>query len=168
MLIYHPAFDIYHCIFRIVRLLCSLPKEPYETDRIRILDFYLLFPHLLEKVTFPKDASKLRKYFKKLSSKYENIEDPKRIFSRLEPYQTSALKCLVSYNLIVPETFEKNRIQLSETEIPNELIKSVNTANDRFPELIELLTKYFINIDLYGNSGLKQRTDLFEYRYDLA
>ena len=48
MLVYHPAFDMHHCVFRMVRLLNRLPVGSCQVERMRILDFYLLFPSLIQ------------------------------------------------------------------------------------------------------------------------
>ena len=166
MLIYHPAFDIYHCMFRMIRLLSKLPKQSYEIERIRILDFYLLFPQQLKNVRFPREAVGYKKLFKERINPYEKIEDPLRIFLRLEAYQKESLNCLASYNIIDAKLLSEGKIQRTANEIPKELDNAIEKANSRFPEVIELLTGPFINIDLYGNSGLKARTELFEHRYD--
>ena len=166
MLIYHPAFDMYHCMFRILRLLSKLPEQAYEVERIRILDFYLLFPEQLNNVRFPREAVTYRKSFRNDINPFERIEDPLRIFLRLESYQKEALNCLASYNLIDSELLAESKIQRTDNELPNELVEAIEKATDRFPEVMELLTGPFRNIDLYGKSGLKARTQLFEHRYD--
>ena len=84
MLIYHPAFDIYHGIFRLLRILSLAPRQKFEIERIRILDFYVLFPSELPRYTFPGRSRPGRKQFK-AENPYQSIADPKRIFFRLEP-----------------------------------------------------------------------------------
>lgn len=44
-MIYSPAFDLYHCIYRMLQILGRFTEgDIMETDRLRIYDFYLLFP----------------------------------------------------------------------------------------------------------------------------
>ena len=166
MLLYHAAFDIYHCEFRVLRLLISLPRSSYEIERIRIMDFYLLFPQLIESIKFPKDIQSFRRILIKKHSKYEVLENPKRVFYRLESFQISAFKSLASHDLIDPLEFTKNRILLTNKEIPKKLLDQLEIVNKQNPDLMKLLTEHFSIIELLGNKGLKQRTDLFEYRYD--
>ncbi|HGA8765958.1 TPA: ABC-three component system middle component 5, partial [Salmonella enterica subsp. enterica serovar Virchow] len=45
MLIYHPAYDAYHCLFRMIALIDHVNE--IEVDKARILDFYLIFPALV-------------------------------------------------------------------------------------------------------------------------
>ncbi|MBR1682035.1 MAG: hypothetical protein IJ700_01520 [Bacteroidaceae bacterium] len=48
MITYNPAFDLYHTIWRMAHILqCVGPDESYEVERMRIWDFYLLFPSML-------------------------------------------------------------------------------------------------------------------------
>lgn len=45
MITYNPAFDLYHCIFRMIHIIQRLDdNECLEVDKIRIWDFYILFP----------------------------------------------------------------------------------------------------------------------------
>lgn len=166
MLIYHPAFDTHHCAFRLLRLLERLPKVPYPIEKIRILDFYLLFPSELVSVRFPQDALRFKKEFRRTSNPYERIEDPHRVFSRLEPIQLAALRTLASHGVIDQAQLSEGKALRSGSPIPASLARLIDTANTRFPAAIELLSGPLSAIDLYGKSGLKARTDLFEYRYD--
>jgi hypothetical protein len=167
VLIYHPAFDIYHGIFRILRLLEALPRVDVEVDRIRILDFYLLFPTILRNVRFPIGAGKLKKYFANLENPYENIEDPKGLFMRLEPYQRAALEALAARELIASDALAADKVIRTATKLPGELKAALLGRNDGSKE-IELLSGPLFKVDLYGHSGLKERSDLFEYRYDIT
>lgn len=57
---------------------------------------------------------------------------------------------------------------LSLVDVPNSLQPIVDSAVTQHSDLLTLLTGEFAKIDLYGASGLKARTGLFEYRYDPA
>lgn len=168
MLLYHPAFDIYHAAFRLLRLLDKLPRSPHDLERIRILDFYLLFPNQIGDIKLPKEAIRFRKLLESPETPYAAIQDPRRIFSELEAYQMTALKLLASANLIDIRGLAEGKISRTDQPIPQKLSAAMNSSNDRSADLIELLAGPLSNIDLYGKSGLKARTDLFEYRYDPA
>ena len=46
MAMYNQVFDMYHCIYRIIHILKRLHEnEILELDRLRIWDFYILFPY---------------------------------------------------------------------------------------------------------------------------
>jgi hypothetical protein len=167
MLTYHPAFDLYNAIFRFLRLLEPMRNRTVELERLRILDFYLLFPFLLRDIQFPASAIKYRKHFKKGPSEYENISDPKRLFARLEPYQLAALQSLAAYSLIEKQLLKEGNIRRTSSELPSELQAAIASRNNNSIE-IQLLSGPLTEIDLYGKSGLKHKSDLFEYRYDLT
>jgi hypothetical protein len=166
MLIYHPAFDYHHCIFRVLCLLEHLPKDTYHIERIRILDFYFLFPHSLKTVTFPKAARRYRKAVIGSSNTYEDIRDPYRVFSQLEAYQLTALRYLASRGLIDASALNDGKVKRNTAPLSTPILEQLSKTIERQKILIECLCGPFKDVDLYGNSGLKARTQLFQYRYD--
>jgi hypothetical protein len=168
MLLYHPAFDIYHGIFRMLRLLERLPRVAVEIERLRILDFYLLFPAQIQYFTFPTEIRGYRRQLSPVENPYEQINDPKRIFFRLEPYQTCALKSLAAHQFINSESFCERKALRTDKPLPDGLREAVKPADEASAVLLEFLTGPLLKMDFYGKSGLKGRSDLFEYRYDFA
>ncbi|MFK8303707.1 ABC-three component system middle component 5 [Capnocytophaga stomatis] len=163
MLVYHPAFDIYNCAFRMLQLLNYLKKSEIELERIRIWDFYLTFPNEARKIKFPRDLNELKKVFKdKGENPYEDLIDPKRIVDKMKPFQVSALRYLVSYGLIDSNLFLKNIVKRTEKSIPQELEKRINETTIEKDNIIKLV-QGFDNLALWG---IKERTGLLEYRYD--
>ncbi len=166
MLVYHPAFDLHHCIFRMVCLLNRLPPGRHHVERIRILDFYLLFPAQILEMRFPRSLLKKRKSFKKLINRFECLSDKYQLFLRLEPFQVEALGCLASHNLISADALGEGYVERSGIDFPDQLKKVIVQADARHSELIELLTGPLMEVPLYGHDGLRGRTELFEYHYD--
>jgi|SRR5581483_1742729 hypothetical protein len=166
MLLYHPAFDIYHGVFRMLRLLQKFPERAVESDKLRILDFYLLFPGELQGFTFPSEFRSMRKEVAVVDNPYQQINDPKRIFFRLEPYQNCALRSLAAHQFIDGKLFNQGQVLRTSKALPEALNAAVERANEESPAIISLLTGPLLNLDFYGKSGLKGRSDLFEYRYD--
>ncbi len=166
MLLYHPAFDINHCIFRILRLLTKLPTDDHEIERIKILDFYLLFPQEINRMKFPRALLSFKRQIRKHEQRYEEFNDPHRIFHQLEPLQIIALKCLAAYNLIDAESLSQGKVRRTVTPIPKDLQETIEKANSVDSNIIDLLTRSFNSISLYGDKGLKARTELLEYQYD--
>jgi hypothetical protein len=60
MLVYHPMYDPYHAAARIAFLVQDCGRAILEWDRARILDFFTLFPHLLQRLKLPKEHVGLR------------------------------------------------------------------------------------------------------------
>jgi hypothetical protein len=163
MLTYHPAFDIYHTVFRILKVLTQKPGLTIEIDRLRLFDYFLLFPHEIKKVTLPAGTGEIRKKFK--DNKYNFVPNSKRVFSQIEKHQQLALKCLLSYELIDPVLFEDNKVKLGNKEIPEELRKAIENTKSINHEILNFLVEQFLTMSL---STFKQRSHLMEYRYDVT
>ncbi len=164
MLVYQPAFDIYHTIFRSLKILLYGKKE-YELLRLRIYDFYYLFPAEFEGMTFPNELRLFKKYYKNFANPYNQILDKKRIFERLEPIQNVAYNCLLAYNFIDKKSYEMNLLKLIKNNIPPQLFESVTESNALDSEILSLLCN-FDYLPLFGHRGLKERTNLMETKYD--
>lgn len=163
MLIYHPAFDIYNCAFRILQLLNNVKNSEIELDRIRIWDFYLTFPNEARKIKFPQDLQELKRIFKdKPNNPYEDLIDPMRISEKMKPFQISALRYLASYGLIDNNLFLKNIIKRTEVEIPKDLSNSINNLSIEKQNIIKLVQGLH-DLTLWN---IKERTGLIEFRYD--
>lgn len=165
MLIYHPAFDGHHGALRQLMLLARLPNSESNVAQLRILDFYLLFPAELGKVTFPSFLRKEKKHWSHLTTKYNRILDPRRVFDEIRPYQEEAIRMLAASG-VIKMVGASATSSVSIVNIPDRLLPLVNSASEERNQLLDLLTREFSKIDLYGASGLKARTGLFEYRYD--
>lgn len=163
MLVYHPAFDIYNCAFRMLQLLSLMEESEIELDKLRIWDFYLTFPNEARQITFPRDLFELRKIFKnKPDNPYEDLIDPKRIAERMNPYQLSALRYLASYGLIDNNLFQKNIVKRTEKALPSELQQKLSEINTEKENIIKLVKGF----NFLALRGLKERTGLLEFRYD--
>jgi len=166
MLIYHPAFDIYNCVFRMLQLLSYMKQDEVEVDRLRIWDFYLTFPNEARNISYPSSLSELKNIFKKKApNPYEDLIDAKRIIERMKSYQLSALKCIASYDLIDSELLAKNIVRRTNNEIPAELSNKFNELTIEKQNIIKLIVGFW-ELPLYGKYGLKNRTGLIEFKYD--
>ena len=166
MLIYHPAFDIYNCVFRMLQLMTYMKQEEIELDRLRIWDFYLTFPNEARNISYPSTLSELKKIFKtKEANPYEDLIDPRRIIERMKSFQLSALKCIASYGLIDSKLLSKNIVRRTDKTIPTELTERFNDLTLEKENIIKLIVGFW-ELPLYGKLGLKDRTGLIEFRYD--
>lgn len=170
MLLYHPFFDPHHCVFRMLRLLMLAKKRDIEIDRLRTWDFYLLFPAALDGASLPiSHSKKVRSLIKKrYKRQYELLPDIRIMFQRLEPIQISALAHLATRNIIDPEKFRRNIVCYQEDGLAGELKKRVSVNNLQDRELMDFLLTAFFENPMYGKEGIRQRSDLFDCRYDPA
>ena len=169
MLIYHPAFDLYNCIFRMLQLLTFMKEDEIEVDRLRLWDFYLTFPGEIRKIQFPRELLDLRKVFKERTpNPYEDLLDSKKIIERMKPYQLTALKSIASYEFIGSEDLTRGVVKkVAMEKIPQEL-KALLTPDQSDIEKLNVLKLVtgFRDLPLFGATGLKARTGLIEFNYD--
>ena len=65
---YHPAFDVYNCIFRMLRILICKEIKKIETSRLRLFDFYLVFPGLIKKIRIRPEHRRAKNNFSYFSN----------------------------------------------------------------------------------------------------
>ena len=73
MLIYHPLYDAYHCVFRLLLIIERLENVPVAT--VRLLDFYVLFPARVAKIRLPAELSYGRTLANKSYNPYHEISN---------------------------------------------------------------------------------------------
>lgn len=152
-------------MFRFITIAKILNQESFEFSRLRIYDFLFLFPNFISEISFPrtKGISSLKKNAVKIAPTYERLPDRKRLFSEMGDYHIQALQILEAKGIFkeadgiisLSESFQSSSVaNLFEDNqyINNEFYKALLTALN--------------NVELSGESGLKHRTGLMEYRYD--
>ncbi len=168
-LTYQPAFDPFHAVFRIIRLQPIIKKPSVVLQQVvRILDFYLLFPFLIDEIRL---APKHRKY-KKLAAQYDGLKpyggqpDSRTLFDRMEPMQIAAQETLATRNILEPKLFSEGKVQLLLEAVPKELAARAARANEADRGLLDFLGVLASEYDLMGENGVKARSGLMEFRYD--
>ncbi len=165
MLIYNQAFDIYHTIFRMLQLTQQIEHE-IEIDKLRILDFYLVFPFELLEIKSFRGFKRFQSNLQNEKNSYERILDRKRLFYKMEAIQLSSIKAIVAYGLFEKDLFNSRRIKRTEKQLPSDLNSKITETIELNKDLIELITGHLANMNLYGHLGLKSRTNLIEFKYD--
>lgn len=171
MIVYQQAFDLFHTVYRMLRILSHFNKNDYiEINRLRIWDFYFLFPNKLSKIRLQRSERDLKNLIdnivRKRTNTYEDIPNERIMFEKIKPFQMAALKYLASYGLINKDYLSNNKI----TKISNKIIESYI---DKFEPLttqevntLKLLTSQFYDMPFFGENGFKNRTKLMESKYD--
>lgn len=165
MLIYSHAYDIYHTMFRILQITEKANRD-LEIDKLRILDFYLAFPTELLEIRSFVGFKKYEKFIKAESNSYERVIDRKRLFFKMENIQISAMKALISYDLFDANKFKNGILKRTDIQLSESLSNRIRNANEENQNLITLITGPLASMNLYGHLGLKQRTNLIEFKYD--
>ncbi|MDX1471801.1 MAG: ABC-three component system middle component 5 [Flavobacteriaceae bacterium] len=137
-------------------------------DLFRIIDFYTLFPHLIKEIKpFPSELRAYRKCVKNIPEPYEKIVNIKRVMFELEAVQTTALQNLLAKGFIDLQEFKSKNLMRSKIELPPAVKNEINENNIAKSEWFQMLITGFFDVKVKGASGLKSRTGLMEFRYDL-
>lgn len=164
MLIYHPAFDAYHCAFRMLAI--TGENRVLEYSRLRILDFFLCFPAEVASVQLPQEFVEYKKLARDAFNQYRGPVSAAKTFRELEPIQAAAARLLALTGIFSIVELENGKIVRTGQVLP-ESVQFGLSDESSFPTPLErfVLTK-MASIPLGGFGGLKQRTGLMEYRYD--
>ncbi|MBK8945406.1 MAG: hypothetical protein IPM32_09070 [Ignavibacteriae bacterium] len=166
MLIYNPVFDLFHCTFRMLQIL-EKKKDEIQIEKLRIFDFYLAFPNEIGRIRLPKDIGHLRRNLIGTYNPYEIIIDSTKIFLKMKPYQLSAINFLNSLNLIQSDSLMDNLVKRNDRKLPGVLKEQIELRNKENELVINTITQVLNKISLNGHDGLKARTKLMEYKYDV-
>lgn len=171
MIVYHQAFDLYHTVYRLLQILTYFNRNEYvELDRLRIWDFYLLFPDKMHSIKLKREEDDIRKLMKSFISKKENpyevVMDSRKMFEKIKPYQLTAIKCLASYGIINKEFLTENRVTVISKDLLEGHTAKFESLDDHEMNTVKLLTSHFYQMSMFGTNGLKARTGLLESRYD--
>lgn len=165
MLIYNPAYDIYHCIYRIYNILKNIKStDSIELDRIRIIDFHLVFPSSLVTIDFPVGFKKIKRKLSNSNYSYREISNKYVTFQTMQPLQVQAIDFLKSQGYI--DINNLNQITKNSIFSDLNINSDISFSNDLDEKDEELLLNFFYKTPLNGANSLKKRTKLLEYRYD--
>lgn len=168
MLMYHPAFDANHCLYRIVSILRATDDQQISWPLLRILDFYYLFPSQLKNIKpWPSEIRKLKAQVMKIPDQFEDLTNPTRTFFELESFQKTATLELIAKGVLSKSSFDKGIIELEPDSLPSAYTALLDTDDFLKSDAFEVITKGLPKTNLNGSSGLKSRSGLMEYVYDL-
>ena len=137
-------------------------------DELRILDFYLVFPFLIDHIRLmPKHRSyrNLARDYAQTRPYSEQPED-RVVFERMRPIQVAALETLAVNELLDLRALKAGRAQATEKEPSPDLSRRIMAANEHDGPLLNFLGVLAKDYLFEGPGGLKDRTGLLEYRYD--
>lgn len=168
MLIYHPIHDVNHCVYRLLLILENMQHSTIDIDLYRIVDFYTVFPSLLKTIKpFPAELSAFKRVLRAIPEPYERLANIKRTMHELEPIQTTAIQHLLAKNFIDVDAFRERRLERTEAELPEEVLVGLRESGLVDEEWFRMLINEFPTISFTGKKGLKARTGLMEFRYDV-
>ena len=123
MLIYHPAYDAYHCVFR--ALLITNVVQSIELQKLRLLDFFLTFPSELRHVLLPRQHSEAKKIASKMFNEYHGPVNKIQAFRDMEHIQKSAYSSLAALRIFDLAQYAQGIVNRTEVAIPDELTAKI-------------------------------------------
>lgn len=168
MLIYHPAYDANHCLYRLLAILRSTTEFSLTWDQLRILDYYYLFPSQLKNIKpWPLNIKEYKGRLRFIPEQFEDINNPARVLYDLQVFQKTAALELIAKGIISKLDFEIGLLKVDSDLLPEGYLDVVE--NDLFlkSDSFEIITKALPRVEFNGASGLKKRSGLMEYIYDV-
>ena len=167
MLIYHPAYDINHCLYRMLLILEHSNHKEFEWDLFRLLDFYVLFPHLMKRIRpFPISLKKYKKFINQIPEAFELIPNSNRVLFELNDFQNVAISNLISKDLVDINSFQLKTVKRTLRELPLPLAQSIIASKQKDAEWFKFIINELPSTIFRGEKGLKSRNNLMEFRYD--
>ncbi|TMN71708.1 hypothetical protein CWB85_09785 [Pseudoalteromonas sp. S1727] len=166
MLLYHPLTDVNHCMYRLLNLTLHIEGD-IQFEKLRVVDFYYLFPHLLNEIKpWPTDIKKFKKFLPSNKKSFEHISNKKKVFFELNSIQKQAIAILVSKDLINIDKIKNGVVSLNKEKLPEAIYNELGKDSFSKSDCFSILTDALINSNWNGKNGLKLKTGLLEYRYD--
>lgn len=172
MITYNPAFDLYHCLFRMAHIVSRLDDgECFEIDKVRIWDFYLLYPSKTYDIeVLPRKEKEIYKareqYIEQTANPYEYHGDNRKLFEWIKSFQVSALSCLVSCGILDKEAYLSGNVCVADRDALAEFVQHAGSFTPRERNVLSFLSLFSRTMPLAGSNGLKARTKLLESKYD--
>ena len=139
----------------------------FEWDAFRLMDFYLVFPHLLKKIKpLPTNLSSFRKEINRVSDSYVEIPNPKRTLFDLNSLQLMAANSLAAKGIVNIGFRKQNIIIKQKYDLGHRLTNEIRSDEIRNEEWFKVIVNEIPRLDVRGKNGLKKRSSLMEYRYD--
>ncbi len=168
MLLYHPMLDPYHCALRVLTLLSDADINEIDWDRLRLLDFFIVFPHTLRCMRIPAKYRSKRAILASVPNPYENLPNMTRLFYQVSEIQEAGVRLLAAAELISKQSFKRGQICVAKHNDAqaSALVAAMQKLHYRDEEWYDFVTRCLISYPLNGHGGLKERTGLMEHRHD--
>jgi len=166
-LVYHPVYDPYGSVLRSVRFMLHIDEALFP-DQLRIFDFLLLFPEFVSSFRL---STSLRSQFKRTKYRrrfaYEDRPAPNRVFGEMSAASEAAIQTLRSKEILEDADHREGTIRLNREAVPERLSALAAERNRDEMELLSFLSDLNDAFPFAGPNGLKDRSGLLEFRYDV-
>lgn len=168
MIIYTAAFDPYHASYRFFRMRHLSRTKTFHFDALRIIDFLILFPHLLftKNIKMTAGGVKWRNFYGKTENRYNSVPAPQMLLSQMRGMQDAAVRKLNTLGYLELDGESDNQLRFSDMPTPEDVVSLIEAEPKEFIEYISYMVNNFGSVPALGIDGIKHRTGLLEHRYD--
>jgi hypothetical protein len=152
----------------LLAILQATTESSITWDQLRVLDYYYLFPSQLKNIKpWPSNIKDFKAKLKSIPDQFEDINNPARVLYDLQVFQKTAALELIAKGMVSKTDFESGILKLNDELLPEGYVELI--ANDFFlkSDAFEVITKALPKVEFNGGSGLKKRSGLMEYIYDV-
>lgn len=166
-LAFEPAFDPFHAAFRMLRQTEYAGEGPVYIPQMKILDVYVAEPRRCVEIRAPQQLKSAAKRAAACQrSTYGKRPSTNALFDRMSPMQDAAIETLVLQGFFDGDAFSQRKALRTEKPLPEGLVSQLRARNTADADLMSFLRE-LSEFPFNGPQGLKARTGLAEYRYDL-
>ncbi len=168
MLIYHPANDVYHCVFRMLRILRFGGNRTYTVAQIKVLDFLLVFPQAVLLMKLPIEIKvKVRKDLSQYRGVYNSVPNTEKNFRQHNAFQVPALGALAKEGFLDENQFLSGLIVGTSKKVSEIVADRIEKRNQEEKHLMKIVVEDLGNMSFAGGDGLKSRFESLEYNYEI-
>lgn len=159
--VWHSSRDAYHCAFRMMRLL-SYRKNALPLELLRVLDMYLLYPPLLERMSLPME---IKKRFRSLNlppiaKMFVRLPGTAAVWQDLQIYQAAAIQQLAGRDLLKRDSLREQLAMLEGDAVPAKFDARIRDKNENQKALVAFLVDDIGSLSLRGPDNLYKRAGL--------
>jgi hypothetical protein len=99
---------------------------------------------------------------------YRDPVSSKRTFAEMREVQMAALGCLAAAGFVDDQQFQRGIVERTNLPLSKAIESAVIGYIDHERHLLDVLVGNIADIPTAGRNGLKDRSELLEYRYDVV
>lgn len=165
-LAFYPEFDAHHAAFRALCIGTKFRSFPVQT--YRIVDYFYLNPFDLHTFRMTGVAHK------KISAKFDHLRpyhrstEPAAAALHMWQFEQSALTMLARRDFISAAALAADTVSFTPHQaIPDTLKEAMRDDLEAKSEVLDFLVGVVGRFPLSGKGGLKDRSGLLDFRYDV-
>ena len=167
-LAFEPAFDSYHTAFRLLRQIEFRSLAEVQISRLKILDVYVSEPQRCLEIRLGGPLKKKARQAAKCQMPiYGKRPSSITLFNQMRHIQDAAIQTFVLQGILDPDAYRVGAALRTNEKISADLSERISVANEKQSDLMTFLCVDLDEIPFDGVGGVKDRTSLGEYRYDL-